>query len=30
MGADLEFVRAKLGDADDDMEYVQILPTSPP
>jgi hypothetical protein len=30
MGADLEFVRARLGDADDDMEYVQILPTSPP
>lgn len=30
MGADLEFVRAKLGDADDDTEYVQILPTSPP
>jgi hypothetical protein len=30
MGADLEFIRAKLGDADDDTEYVQILPTSPP
>jgi hypothetical protein len=30
MGADLEFVRARLGDADDDLEYVQILPTSPP
>ena len=30
MGADLEFVRARVGDADDDMEYVQILPTSPP
>ena len=24
------FVRARLGDAEDDMEYVQILPTSPP
>jgi hypothetical protein len=30
MGADLEFVRARLGEAEDDMEYVQILPTSPP
>src|SRR5262245_51829783 len=30
MGSDLEFVRARLGDAEDDMEYVQILPTSPP
>jgi hypothetical protein len=30
MGADLEFVRARLGDVDDDLEYVQILPTSPP
>ncbi|MBA4063466.1 MAG: hypothetical protein C0501_07090 [Isosphaera sp.] len=30
MGDDLEFVRARIGDADDDMEYVSILPTSPP
>ena len=30
MGADLDIVRAKLGDKDDDMEYFQILPTSPP
>jgi hypothetical protein len=30
MSDDLEFVRAKVGDKDDDMEYVQILPTSPP
>jgi Uncharacterized protein conserved in bacteria (DUF2330) len=30
MGSDLELVRAKLGEADDDTEYVQILPTSPP
>lgn len=30
MSSDLEFVRAKLGGTDDDMEYVQILPTSPP
>jgi hypothetical protein len=30
MSIDLEFVRAKVGDKDDDMEYVSILPTSPP
>ena len=30
MGADLEFVRARVGDKDDDIEYVAILPTSPP
>ena len=30
MGADLEFVRAKVGGKDDDIEYVSILPTSPP
>jgi hypothetical protein len=30
MGADLEFVRARVGDKDDDIEYVSILPTSPP
>lgn len=30
MSSDLEFVRAKLGDKDDDLEYVSILPTSPP
>jgi hypothetical protein len=30
MRADLEIVRAWLGEAEDDMEYVQILPTSPP
>jgi hypothetical protein len=30
MTQDLEFVRARLGDAPDDMEYVYILPTSPP
>jgi len=30
MGEDLEFVRARLGGAPDDMEYVYILPTSPP
>jgi hypothetical protein len=30
MEADLEFVRARVGDQDDDMEYVAILPTSPP
>ena len=30
MGEDLEFVRAKVGDKDDDIEYVSILPTSPP
>jgi hypothetical protein len=30
MGSDLEFVWARLGDKDDDLEYVSILPTSPP
>src|SRR5262249_2095408 len=30
MGEDLEFVRARVGDKDDDIEYVSILPTSPP
>ena len=30
MGDDLEFVRARVGDKDDDIEYVSILPTSPP
>jgi hypothetical protein len=30
MSADLEFVRAKVGDRDDDIEYFSILPTSPP
>jgi hypothetical protein len=30
MGEDLEFVRAKVGDKDDDIEYFSILPTSPP
>jgi Uncharacterized protein conserved in bacteria (DUF2330) len=30
MGEDLEFVRARLGGAPDDVEYVYILPTSPP
>jgi hypothetical protein len=30
MDDDLEFVRAKVGDKDDDIEYFQILPTSPP
>ena len=30
MGADLEFVPAQLGDKVDEMEYVSILPTSPP
>jgi hypothetical protein len=30
MAHDLEFVRARLGGALDDMEYVYILPTSPP
>jgi hypothetical protein len=30
MSEDLEFVRAKLGDKDDDIEYFSILPTSPP
>jgi hypothetical protein len=30
MGSDLEFVRARVGDKDDDIEYFSILPTSPP
>jgi hypothetical protein len=30
MESDLQFVRARLGDAPDDMDYVHILPTSPP
>jgi hypothetical protein len=30
MSADLEFVRAKVGDKDDDIEYFAVLPTSPP
>jgi hypothetical protein len=30
MNADLEFVRARVGDKDDDIEYFSILPTSPP
>jgi hypothetical protein len=30
MGEDLEFVRARVGDKDDDLEYTAILPTSPP
>jgi hypothetical protein len=30
MDADLDFVRAKVGDQDDDVEYFSILPTSPP
>ncbi len=30
MSEDLEFVRAKVGDKDDDVEYFSILPTSPP
>jgi hypothetical protein len=30
MGEDLEFVRARVGDKDDDIEYFSILPTSPP
>ena len=30
MTHDLEFVRAKVGDQDDNMEYISILPTSPP
>jgi hypothetical protein len=30
MGQDLEFVRARLGGTPDDMEYADILPTSPP
>jgi hypothetical protein len=30
MDQDLEFVRAKVGGQDDNIEYFQILPTSPP
>jgi hypothetical protein len=30
MENDLELVRAKIGDKDDDLEYYSILPTSPP
>jgi hypothetical protein len=30
MSSDLEFVRAQVGDKDDDLEYFSILPTSPP
>jgi hypothetical protein len=30
MGDDLEFVRAKVGDKEDNVEYFSILPTSPP
>jgi hypothetical protein len=30
MDHDLEFVRAKVGDREDDIEYYSILPTSPP
>ncbi|HZT80952.1 MAG TPA: DUF2330 domain-containing protein [Gemmataceae bacterium] len=30
MNDDLEFVRAKVGDRNDDIEYYSILPTSPP
>ena len=30
MSDDLEFVRARVGDRDDDIEYFSILPTSPP
>src|SRR6185369_16577356 len=30
MESDLEFVRAKVGDKDDHIEYFSILPTSPP
>ena len=30
MGDDLEFNRAQVHGQDDDMEYVSILPTSPP
>jgi hypothetical protein len=30
MDADLEFVRARVGDQDDTIEYFSILPTSPP
>jgi hypothetical protein len=30
MENDLELVRARIGDKDDDLEYYSILPTSPP
>jgi hypothetical protein len=30
MDSDLELVRAKIGDKDEDLEYYSILPTSPP
>jgi hypothetical protein len=30
MADDLVFTRARVGDKDDDIEYVSILPTSPP
>jgi hypothetical protein len=30
MNEDLEFVRAKIGERQDDIEYFSILPTSPP
>jgi hypothetical protein len=30
MNEDLEFVRAHVGDREDDIEYYSILPTSPP
>lgn len=30
MGDDLQIVRARLGDQPDEMEYIYILPTSPP
>ena len=30
LNEDLVFVRARVGDRDDDIEYVSILPTSPP
>jgi hypothetical protein len=30
MGSDLNFVRAQVGDRNDDIEYYSILPTSPP
>jgi len=30
MGEDLEFIRAKVGDKPDAIEYYSVLPTSPP
>src|SRR5262249_61965342 len=30
MGADLTLIPARMGDADDNSEYEEILPTSPP